>query len=377
MCQVFARAHLPCTLWHVSCHCQAPPQPPQLLVSASPSAPASAPASLPASASAIAVDFQVLESFVSADSPITQWDDSVLDVLGEIQSVPPRTQWDDSVLDRMRAIQSAPAPTHPREALGLGPPVAVAVADVADISRPSTTINAPAAPVTTPMPPPILPIATATFGSIETVQTVPVSSAAATALARGPQLPRPQSIFTDLLVFGRSSVLSRPWWHEMVPQGLMMRVMASAEIVWRLPADQLDERGMLQHALAVVRRVSQDRHGPRQHYIGITERPDERWAEHAQNGYSMMYIIVIADTSLVTAAIETALISFCRRSIYCQNVGAGGERASRGHPHFAYIVTRPDGLLRRSSGGSSSARVRGGMTTVEADLQLWGGYGPR
>jgi hypothetical protein len=179
-----------------------------------------------------------------------------------------------------------------------------------------------------------------------------------------PRLPDPFNMaLLEFSVFGRSSALAAPWWHSLVSPGLRSRVAASGDIVWCLPDQALDESGMLEHCCSVVRH-----HTALQFYIGITERPDERWEAHARSGYSAMHIIACAVTSATTARIERALIARFR-SYRCANLSAGGERASAGSPHFVYIVYRADLLTRRAAtGGGSRARSR---ITVMEDL-----YGP-
>ena len=95
--------------------------------------------------------------------------------------------------------------------------------------------------------------------------------------------PRDGGMLMDLMVFGHSSVLAPPW-HYVVSPGMRARVADSGDIYWRLPEQELDESGMLEHAHFQVRRCSSSK---RQFYIGITERPDERWEAHARGGYDV------------------------------------------------------------------------------------------
>ena len=86
-------------------------------------------------------------------------------------------------------------------------------------------------------------------------------------------------------------------------------------------------------------------------YIGITENPVRRWAEHQLPGHhtwDTMEILVKAPSSAVTGPIEKDLIEEFRGHFLCHNVGRGGEHASAGMPHFAYLLVGP-ALLRRST----------------------------
>ena len=151
------------------------------------------------------------------------------------------------------------------------------------------------------------------------------------------------------------------------------RVADSGDIYWRLPEQELDESGMLEHAHFQVRRCSSSN---RQFYIGITERPDERWEAHARVGYSTMWIVACEASSSVTARLERCLIYAHRGNLHCANVGGGGERASAGSPHFVYVTFRSDGLLRRAGGGGggSTGRGRFRMPSVEEDLRYFSPY---
>ena len=72
-------------------------------------------------------------------------------------------------------------------------------------------------------------------------------------------------------------------------------------------------------------------------YIGITERPLERWHTHQQDGRRHMAVWVRSGSS-ETAALERSLIAEFRRNPLLENVGRGGERASAAQPHFLYVV---------------------------------------
>jgi hypothetical protein len=73
-------------------------------------------------------------------------------------------------------------------------------------------------------------------------------------------------------------------------------------------------------------------------YIGITERPLDRFHSHRCNGYCQMALWVFP-SSLESASLEKALIERFKGNLHMQNVGSGGERASCGKPHFLYVVS--------------------------------------
>ena len=84
-------------------------------------------------------------------------------------------------------------------------------------------------------------------------------------------------------------------------------------------------------------------------YVGITENPARRWAQHqGQNPmWSEMQILFIAETSRDTAAFERAVLADIGHGGGCQNIGPGGECASAGSPHYLYVVLNRSGLSRR------------------------------
>jgi len=77
-------------------------------------------------------------------------------------------------------------------------------------------------------------------------------------------------------------------------------------------------------------------------YVGITEAPALRWHEHCSRLVRPVGMTVVqqAPSSRHTADTEQALIAFATRrwGRRCLNVAAGGQRASVGSPHYAYIV---------------------------------------
>ena len=85
-------------------------------------------------------------------------------------------------------------------------------------------------------------------------------------------------------------------------------------------------------------------------YIGITENPGRRFAEHEITGnWSQMHVLLEAVTSATTGAMEAELLEHYLRSHRCLNVGRGSERRSGGTPHYLYVIvnmtTAP--LIRR------------------------------
>jgi hypothetical protein len=73
-------------------------------------------------------------------------------------------------------------------------------------------------------------------------------------------------------------------------------------------------------------------------YIGITERPVDRFEEHNGNGYSQMALWIFA-SSIDSASLEKQLIAKFKSNQLLRNIGQGGERASEAQPHFLYVVT--------------------------------------
>ena len=80
-------------------------------------------------------------------------------------------------------------------------------------------------------------------------------------------------------------------------------------------------------------------------YIGISERPVERFQEHQSSGYTQMHVMLFPD-SKASGNMEKRLISTWQKHPRCMNAGPGGLRASEGKPHFCYIVCRVPGLTR-------------------------------
>jgi hypothetical protein len=83
-------------------------------------------------------------------------------------------------------------------------------------------------------------------------------------------------------------------------------------------------------------------------YVGISEDPSRRWAEHAdRNHWQGMIVICEAASSRETAALERRLLSWHSTSPLCRNVGRGGERPSAGRPHYLYVLHTAAGSLNR------------------------------
>jgi len=83
-------------------------------------------------------------------------------------------------------------------------------------------------------------------------------------------------------------------------------------------------------------------------YIGITEDPRRRFAEHCERmEWERMTLLVQAANSSTTGSLERALLADFGQSYMCLNIGRGGERASGGSPHFLYMLLAREGPLRR------------------------------
>ena len=91
---------------------------------------------------------------------------------------------------------------------------------------------------------------------------------------------------------------------------------------------------MMKSPFEVIKQIISIR---REFYIGITERPCERFRDHQSAGYSKMALWMHM-SSRSSAATERALIAAHRSSPLMRNIGPGGERASCAQPHFLYIV---------------------------------------
>ena len=90
-------------------------------------------------------------------------------------------------------------------------------------------------------------------------------------------------------------------------------------------------------------------------YVGITEDPRRRFLEHCDlspvGPDPLMVVLVEAETSATTAALEQQLLQRFRYMIRCANVSGGGERASGGSPHYLYVLEGRSNLIRRGRRG--------------------------
>ena len=100
-------------------------------------------------------------------------------------------------------------------------------------------------------------------------------------------------------------------------------------------------------------------------YVGITETPRRRFLEHSElspvGPDPIMVVLVEAETSATTAALEMQLLEKYRYMSRCANLSGGGEGASGGSPHFLYVLEG-----RSASGGippliRRDRRHRGGL----------------
>lgn len=85
-------------------------------------------------------------------------------------------------------------------------------------------------------------------------------------------------------------------------------------------------------------------------YLGITEDPQRRFAEHCSGGgqaWERMLVLLQASASATTASAERMLISEFGDRLQCLNDSGGGEGASSGSPHFCYVLLG-SGPIRRS-----------------------------
>ena len=142
----------------------------------------------------------------------------------------------------------------------------------------------------------------------------------------------------------------------LVHSAMQRHIHARPDIVVRFP-DSPREDVAVPHAARIIGRLTTS------FYIGITERPSERFDMHSFTGFEYMILVAVASSSRRTSLWERDLIRRFSDSSLRENVGRGGEHASAGSPHFVYVVVRPTGLWRRSGA------VRGrGMETVQETL---------
>lgn len=74
-------------------------------------------------------------------------------------------------------------------------------------------------------------------------------------------------------------------------------------------------------------------------YIGISERPKERFELHTASGYKEM-ALWIHPSRIETVKLEKYLINKFRSSHLMANIADGGQAASAARPHFLYVVSR-------------------------------------
>ena len=93
-----------------------------------------------------------------------------------------------------------------------------------------------------------------------------------------------------------------------------------------------------------------------QFYVGISERPRVRLAEHKSNGFTKFWLYVYPSCKQ-SGRIETALIQILKHHEQCLNVGPGNEHASAGQPHYLYVAWKPTNTSStvRCRSSSSSA----------------------
>jgi len=76
-------------------------------------------------------------------------------------------------------------------------------------------------------------------------------------------------------------------------------------------------------------------------YIGISQDPEARWAQHLsarRHLWQHMHIVIEAPSSLVTGEIEVRVLRRFRGHQLCTNWGPGGETLTGGVPHFVYVL---------------------------------------
>ena len=74
-------------------------------------------------------------------------------------------------------------------------------------------------------------------------------------------------------------------------------------------------------------------------YIGISEAPGSRWSQSHAQRFDKMLLLHIAESSSTTSQLEKVLLTLFRERPQCLNIGASGEHASHGHPHYLYVVS--------------------------------------
>ena len=141
---------------------------------------------------------------------------------------------------------------------------------------------------------------------------------------------------------------------SLIPIGALMRSALVLDGSWtghgqqtgmRIGDDAAELEAGFSHSLASIQAIACERVT---FYIGISENPQRRWAEHAVSGHwAKMEVLVSAPSSRETGELERRLIARFSHHFLCTNAGAGGEHASPGRPHYLYVLVGQSGLLRR------------------------------
>jgi hypothetical protein len=141
-----------------------------------------------------------------------------------------------------------------------------------------------------------------------------------------------------------------------VPMSLAAKRVAALQMVHDMPCDiQNEAQNRLNYVinspsiLLMYNKSSWDftEHAvslKREFYIGITERPRERFEDHYPR-FSQMAVWIYED-SRYSAAAERSLIRSFRDCSWMLNVGNGGERRSGARPHFLYVALRSTSCIR-------------------------------
>ena len=116
----------------------------------------------------------------------------------------------------------------------------------------------------------------------------------------------------------------------------------SSNIVWILPNVGDD---LFNHCCRIINDIQVV------FYIGITGDPNRRWEEHNADQTvgpePNMVMLIEAESSRVTAALEIQLLALYLSYMTCATRSPGGERASTDSPHYLYVLVASSPLLRR------------------------------